>query len=202
MLAAYGGYKLYQHLGNEADNARKFYRDNTSALLDRIEESRKDVRTPNGDLKGLRAYWEKQDIDAYKSLLKKQGEENAAAVSRSSILKDKLGLSRFSKSDHDREWRHIYERQALETQAKARADLNRQIELQREKLKSYDTARDAKLSRVSNDALRAKLGKDYNAEKYDALYSAADKERREKYDRMISAGKEVLEDLLRRRRAL
>lgn len=189
MLAAYGGYKLYKHLGSEAEKAREFYRTNSENAVRSVDSTR-DV---------LRKNWENKDLEEYKNILRRQGEENASAVTRGSMLRDKLGLQ--SRSDHDRAWRQNYERQSLEQLAERRADLNRRIKNQRDVISGYEQTRNG-ITRNRDEAKWRQMGRTYDADKYKKLYSEADAQTREKADRMITLGQQTLEELLRQRRML
>lgn len=187
-LAVYGGYKLYKHLGNEADRARDFYRNIGENAAQQVDK--------NKDM--LYKHWENSDIEQYKDTFRRQGEENAKAVTRGSVLRDKLGIQ--TKADKSKFWKQNDERQAIERVANRRADLNRSIENQRQQLAGLESKREG-FTRNIDEARRGDVFK-YDKEKMDNVFNEADASRRASVDRQIEVGRNILDDLLKQRRLL
>lgn len=189
ILAAYGGYKLYKHLGSEAMKTREFYKqvgENAANAVDKNKST-------------LYRHWENSDLEKYKDTFRRQGEENARNVTRGSVLRDKLGIS--TKADRNRQWQQTYERQDIERAASRRADLNRQIDVQRQTIAGLE-AKKADISRKADPSKYKAIGREYDAAKAAQRYKEADAARRASTDRQIEMGHRVLEELLKQRKAM
>ena len=188
ILAVYGGYKLYKHLGNEVDKAKEWEKQLGNNYADAMEKS---ILTKD---------WDTADVEKMRDLATKQAAERAANIDRKSIVRDKLGIQ--SKADKQQFWNQTYERQNLENAANRRGELNRRIANQREKIASLKGSRDYTLQRTSDDARRAALGKSYDADKMNSIYKEADASHRASAERQIEMGRQVLDELLKQKRAL